>query len=133
MLLVFMIFEIGFQLTVGAALEYGVHRAGRLSIIEASASASGMARASTLKTAVLAATGGLLQEARLTVTPLSFDHVASMGAEAQANVGPNASKKIMRYELTYTQPLLTGSLAEVALNSSELTHSSTVVVVDEPF
>ena len=131
MLLVFMIFEIGFQLTVGAALEFGVHRAGRRSIIDAGVSSTA-ARASALKTAVLAASGGLLEGDRLTVTSVSFDHVASTGVEAKANAGSATLKSNVRYDLTYTQPLLTGNLAEAALNNSVITHRSTVVVVDEP-
>lgn len=129
LLLVFMMFEIGFQLTVSAALEFGVHQAGRRSMVETDTSNT-TARASALKAAVLAASGGLLEGARLTVTPVNFDHVASTGAEARAGSAP--LKRNMRYDLTYDQPLLTGSLAETALNSSVFTHKSTVVVVDEP-
>ena len=131
MLLVLMIFEIGFQLTVSAALEAGVHQAGRRSIVDAGVSSTTV-RATALKTAILAASGGLLEEGRLTVTPVSFDHVASTGAEAKASAGSAALKRNTRYELTYVQPLLTGNLAETALNKAVITHKSTVVVVDEP-
>ena len=125
LLMVLMLFEFGFQAAIAAALDHGAVRAGRMGITGA-ITANGPveekreAREAALRTAVLAAGGGLLNDDRLVMT---YGTVR----------GPGGAGELVHYNLTYTQPLLTGSLAAAVLQRTELTHTSKVTVVNEVF
>lgn len=135
MAVLLMCIEFGWQLAVGAALDYGAQRAARLgtvgSAVANGATASDGARKLAIRGVVLSTTGGVLQDSRLgEVTTQSF---AGFSTASGGTNGPGAGKQVVQYQLSYVQPFLTGSLAETMTGRKSITHTSTVVLANEPF
>ena len=142
------VIEVGLQGAVSAALNIGARSASRLGItggVGASgtngAVASDSARVSAVKSAVLTASGGLLQDGRLTVTQQTFNTIADAAAGQNAASGPGGAGRFVRYTLTYLQPtfagdwnkILSGLFHTSASIPATFTHTSTILVTNEPF
>ena len=128
--------EFGWQLAVGATLDYGAQRAARLgtvgSVVANGATAPDPARRSAIRAAVLNATTGVLQDSQLgEVTTKSFAGFAAAGSKGKD--GPGTGKEVVQYQLSYVQPFLTGSLAAAMTGRPSITHTSTVTLANEPF
>ena len=136
-LFVLLVFEAGLQATVAAALDFGARRAGRLGITGAITAngpvATDAERRAALRAAVLSASGTLLVDGRLTLSQASYGTMAGAAAGKNAITGPGGAGQVVRYDLTYVQPLLTGSLAASVLQRTEFVHTSSIVVVNEQF
>ena len=136
-ILLSMVVEVGIQSTVAAALDYGARRASRLGITGAlipnGPVASDSAREAAVRQAVLSATGGLLVDSRLTITQSSFASVAAASSGTGAVSGPGGSGQVVRYDLSYVQPLIIGNLFATLLHRTEFNHRSTVLVINEPY
>lgn len=142
------IIEIGMQGAVSAALNIGTRSASRLGstgTVGASgtngAVATDAARQTAIRSAVLSASGGLLQDARLTVTQQAYETVANAAAGQNAASGPGGAGRFVRYTLTYQQPSCAGDWSKIFMGllgtSSALpavfVHTSTILVTNEPF
>ncbi len=128
--------ECGWQLAVGAALDYGAQRAARLgavgSVVANGATAPDQARKSAIRALVLSSTGGLLLDQRLgDVTTTSFAGFSA--AKGKGADSPGAGGDVVRYQLTYVQPFITGPLVEALTGLQSIVHISTVFLPNEPF
>lgn len=132
-----MVFEVGYQCAVAAALDYGAQRAARIGITGASTAngpvASNGQRQTAIRNAVLNFAGGLLQDPQFTLTQSSFGSFAAASANLGPSSGPGAAGQVVRYDLTYVQPLLTGPFAASLFGRTEFVHSTTLTVVNEQF
>ncbi len=142
------VIEIGMQGAVSAALDIGTRSASRLGstgTIGASgvngAVASDASRQTAIRSAVISASGGLLQDSRLTITQQAYSTVADAAAGQNAASGPGGSGRFVRYTLTYQQPSYAGDWSQILTSlfgsSSAIpavfVHTSTVLVTNEPF
>lgn len=128
--------EFGWQLAVGAALDYGAQRAARLgtvgSAVANGATAPDGARKSAIRAIVLNSTAGVLQDTRL--GEIATKNYAGFGAAGGKGAdGPGAGSQVVQYQLSYVQPFVTGSLAETIMGRPSITHTSTVILANEPF
>ena len=135
--LVLMVFEVGYQGAVAAALDYAAQRAARLGITGA-VSANGPVASDAQRTAAIRSTIlnfglGLLTDAQLTVTESSFSSVAAASANSSGVTSPGSGGQVVRYDLSYAQPLLTGSFAATLLNRTQFVHTTSLLVVNEQF
>lgn len=131
------VLELGWQMCVAAALDYGARRAARVGMTGTAVGngpiATDTVRQSAIRSAILTSTGGLLVDGRLTVGMASFNSIAAAGAAITGGSDPGGAGQVVRYSLQYTEPLLTGSLASALLNRTQFVHTSTVMVINEPF
>lgn len=128
--------EAGWQIAVGAALEYGAQRAARLgvvgSVVANGATAPDQARKSAIRALVLTSTGGMLHDSQLAdISTQSFAGFSAAGGNGTSS--PGAGGDVVRYKLTYVQPFIMGPLAETMTGLKSIEHTSTVVLTNEPF
>lgn len=132
-----MVFEVGYQCAVAAALDYGAQRAARIGITGGATGngppATSGQRQTAIRTAVLNFAGGLLADPKLTVTQSSFGSFAAASANLAPSSGPGSAGQVVRYDLTYVQPLLTGPFAASIFGRTEFIHSTSLTVVNEQF
>jgi Flp pilus assembly protein TadG len=128
--IIFMMVELGWQLTVDLALNLGAISGSRYGVTGVGYTAG--SRDASILGAVLGASGGILQSSRLTLADTSYTSAASYAASGAATSGPGGSGQFVVYTLTYQQPFLTG-LPGMVLGRSSLTHTAVVLVQNEPF
>lgn len=134
--LTLLVLETGWQLAIGAALDYGARAASRFGITGAAAP-PGMtpvpaSRADALRAVVIQAAGGLLLDSRLTLNETSYASFGAIGTPQAGTPGAGTGGQIVEYNLSYTQPFLTG-LAAAVTGSASVVHTASVIVVNEPF
>jgi Flp pilus assembly protein TadG len=129
--------ETGWQLVIEAALGAGGRAASRFGTTGATVPA-GMTPPPTSWTdaivqLVVQNSGGLLQPPpHLQFATKSYANFADAIADVRGTVGPGSGGQIVRYTFTYTQAYLT-PMAIAVTGTSQLVHSVTVTVVNEPF
>jgi hypothetical protein len=141
-MLLLLIVETAYHMTVAAALDYGARDAARYGATGQSTDPTRpQQRLDDIIERVLAKTRPILQFERLTVTAESFAAPANDPAAPFAQIGAGqpgalgdagAAFAIVRYDLRYQQPLLT-PIARILLGRSSLEHRSVLIVKNEPF
>lgn len=128
--------ELGWQLVIDAALAAGARVASRFGTTGATVP-SGMtpppaSRADAIQRLVITASGGVLLPTRLAVSEMTYPNWSAIGQTGAGTAGAGAAGQIVQYTVRYTQPWLT-PLAAALAGSSAMTHTATVVVLNEPF
>ncbi len=144
-LLLLLLLDMGYQLTVDIAVQYGTGAAARYAITgsvtgTAGTNGSNATNNSTIGAMVVSASGGFLDPANLVVTSTSYTTPAAYAAGGTATPNSNGySGSLVIYTVTYTAPYLTGlpRLVAALTNSSTLatgiTHTANVAVQNEPY
>ncbi len=128
--------EVGWQMAIDLALDYGARAASRFGVTGA-AMPPGITpppatRADAIAQLVISTTGGLLLTSRLTMSETSYGAFSSIGNASAATPGPGTAGQVVQYTLSYAQPFIT-PLAAVVIGNPTLIHHATVVVLNEPF
>lgn len=141
-LLVLLVVETAYHAAVGAALDYGARDAARYGATGQTTDPNRpQQRMDDIIERVLQKTRPILRFEHLTVTTESFSAPANnpagpftqIGAGQPGSAGdPGDAFAIVRYQLTYRQPLLT-PFARILLGRSELVHTTVLIVKNEPF
>lgn len=141
-MLLLLIVETAYHAAIGAALDYGARDAARYGATGQTTDATRPEqRLDDIIARVLAKTRPLLEFERLTVMTESFAAPASNPASpftqivaGQPGTAGSAGDAfaIVRYRLTYRQPLLT-PVARMILMRDELVHNTVLIVKNEPF
>lgn len=156
------VIETGYQFAVGAALDHGAREASRFAAGglldtgtdppppppgETAAAAAARREAvranrwAEVQDLVVASSGILLDRTRLSLRAENYNEGAIGAAFPAAGTAqgiapgdndPGASGQVVFYALTYRQPLLT-PFARATLGRSEIEHSVTLVLKNEPF
>jgi len=141
-MLLLLIVETAYHAAIGAALDYGARDAARYGATGQTTNPDRPEqRLDDIIARVLSKTRPLLEFERLTVTTESFAAPPNNPAAAFTQIGagqpgtPGSAGDafaIVRYTLTYRQPLLT-PFARILLQRDELEHSTVLIVKNEPF
>lgn len=142
LLFVLLLLETAFQLAVGAALDYGARDASRFGVTGRSSNPDDPGqRLDDIAARVVARTSPVLDFGRLSLTAESFATPAGEAAAGFLPIGtgqpgtlgdPGGGFAIVRYTLTYEQPLLT-PFARLILGRDAISHRATIIVKNEPF
>ena len=76
-------------------------------------------------------TGRLLNVGRLTVTTAAYNSASTMNAAPTAGAG--GAGQVVTYNVTYTEPFLTGVWINMIGGPAEIVHRATIVVKNEAF
>ena len=134
MTLMLLTFEVCYDLAVGAALDYGTWSASRFGTT-GSLTASGLTttdRSSSIQAIIVENGGSLLSSTHLQVSQSAYTNFNTAMAASNGATGAGTSSQVVTYTITYTQPYLT-PIAAVLAGSANLIHTSTAVVLNEPF
>jgi Flp pilus assembly protein TadG len=136
MVLLVGIIELAWQLTTAAALDAATLRAARFGITGQATlpgePAQDTCRSQTIKWVITASTGGFLSPTRVNVTTGAYGNASGLsGATTDSSAGIGG--QIVTYQVTYTQPFLTGAWVSLIGGPAAITHQATVVVKNEPF
>lgn len=141
-MLVLLIVETAYHMAIGAALDYGARDAARFGATgQTTDSTRPQQRLDDIVLRVLAKTRPLLEFERLQVTTESFAAPANNPAAPFTQIGAGEAGTegdagdafaIVRYNLTYRQPLLT-PFARILLQRADMVHTSVLIVKNEPF
>jgi Flp pilus assembly protein TadG len=142
LMLLLLAIETAYQFAVGAALDYGARDAARFGATgQTTDNTRPEQRLDDIIARVLNKTRPLLTFERLTVVTESFATPANSPAAGFAPIAggqqgtlgnPGDAFAIVRYRLSYDQPLLT-PFARILLGRSSLEHSTIMIVKNEPF
>jgi Flp pilus assembly protein TadG len=127
--------EVCWQLTIAASLDRATIRASRFGITgqaTQSATPAGVTcRSQTIPWIVEHYTGRLLTVGRLQVTTGAHNSPSGMGGTATPGAG--GAGQVVTYNVTYTEPFLTGVWLNMLGGPAEIVHRATVVVKNEAF
>jgi Flp pilus assembly protein TadG len=128
--------ELAWQLTTAAALDAGTLRAARFGVT-GQATLPGepsqfTCRSQTIAWVITNSTGGLLNPARINVKTEAYGNASDLSGGAPV-AGAGTGGQIVTYQVTYTQPFLTGAWVNFIGGPAAITHQATVVVKNEPF
>lgn len=133
-LFVFLMIEASWMMTVEGAMNDAAREASRFGSL-GTLPAKG-SREDAIKDAMVTHAAGLLASNYLAVTMQSYGSVYDYGhhaANATQTSGAGSSRQLVQYVITYSQPLLT-PFASVALGGQKIfTHSTTLMIQNEPF
>ena len=132
--LMLMTMEVCYDLAVGAALDHGAWMASRFGTT-GSLTAAGLGtsdRVSSIAAVVIQNGGALLSSPNLQIGENAYASFGGAAAMSGGSSGAGGSGQVVAYTLTYSQPYLTPIAAALA-GSAILVHTSTVVVLNEPF
>lgn len=126
--------EVCYDLAIGAALDFGGRAASRFGTTGAVTlpGAGGTSRVDSITGIVIQTAGGLLSATNLQMTEASYANLAALNSGAPGIDGPGGTSQFVVYTLTYTQPWLVG-LTVGLTGSASLIHTSSLVVLNEPF
>ena len=127
--------EAAMQVATAAALDQAARTASRAGITGSKldgTSATVAERNEAIRQAVLSSSGGWLTEANLKLRTSSYSSIADAKANANAVSGAGGADQLVKYELSYTQDLYF-AWPEAILPARQVTHSSTMLVKNEPF
>jgi Flp pilus assembly protein TadG len=134
LLLVFLMFEAAWMMTIEMAMNDAAQEASRLGSL-GTLPATG-SREDAIKAAMVTRAAGLLASANLTITMQSYGGAYNYGhhaANATQTPGPGSSRQLVQYVVAYAQPLLT-PFATLALGGrTSIAHNTTIMVQNEPF
>lgn len=127
--------EIGWQMTVAAALDRATLRAGRFGMTGQAAPAgapAGMScRSQSIPWLISNSTGGVLRPERLSVTLGAAASAARLGEPPVP--GPGLGGEVVTYTVTYAQPFLSGAWLALVGAPEEIVHRASLVVKNEAF
>jgi Flp pilus assembly protein TadG len=125
-LLLLLVVETAWQLTIDMALNIGV--------IAGSRSAITGADYNTVLSTIVSTSGGILKQANLALTTNAYASPASFasGGSAAASTGTGSSGQLVTYTATYTQAFLT-PLPAAILGCGAITHTAMMIVQNERF
>jgi Flp pilus assembly protein TadG len=127
--------EVCWQLTIAASLDRATIRASRFGITgqatQSGTPAGITCRSQTIPWIVQHYTGRLLTVGRLTVTTGAHNSASSMGGAATPGAG--GAGQVVTYNVTYTEPFLTGVWLNMIGGPTEIVHRATIVVKNEAF
>lgn len=129
-LLLFIIIETAWQLTVDLALNIGVMAGSRYAVTGAGYTAG--TRDSTILSTITSTSGGILIPANLSLTSKAYASPLSYGAGGSTIASTGSSRQLVIYTVSYQQTFFTG-LAATVLGYSSITHTATLIVQNEPF
>ncbi len=134
MSLLLLTMEVCYDLAVGAALDHGAHVASRFGTTGSTTAAGvpGTDRMTTLQGLVIQGSGNLLRPERLQMMVSNYPNVADAVQNTDGSSGPGTAGQVVVYTLTYSQPYLT-PIAAVLAGNDALIHTSSVVVLNEPY
>lgn len=130
-LLVMLVIETSWQITVAAGLDQGARRGTRW-VSLGIAAPEGMTRQERMAEIVLAATGLPLDAARLTITPMAFPNHSALAVPGAGVPGLGGPDQVVRYVVEYRSSLLV-PMVQRLLALDLLTYRSVFVVQNEPF
>jgi Flp pilus assembly protein TadG len=136
-LLLIGIMELAWQFTTAAALDAAVLRASRFGITGQATTpgepAGYTCRSQTIAWIITSSTGGFLKSANVTVSTAAYGNASDLSSGTPV-AGAGTGGQVVTYNVTYTQPLLTGAAwMNLVGGSAAITHHATVVVKNEPF
>jgi Flp pilus assembly protein TadG len=127
--------EISWQLTVASALERATLRASRFGVTgqatRPGVPASNTCRSQTINWLVAESSGRILTAERLSVQTEAYSSPSGMGGDGAAGAGSGG--QVALYSVTYVQPFLTGTWLTLIGGPEAITHTTTIVVKNEPF
>lgn len=130
------IIEFALQSAVGALLESAAREASRFGITGRTVP-DGMEadppkdREEAIRRIILRRGASFLKNERLTIKLEAFDDMIELGKGGEGKAGAGGAEQIVVYDLEYRQPLLVEMFVPV-LELSELLHTTTVIVKNEP-
>lgn len=128
--------ETGWQLLINSALSSGARAASRFgstgTTVAAGITPAPTDRNSSIEDVVISNSGGLLLAGRLQITEANYASFAALAAGGVSAPGAGSASQVVQYKFTYTQPYLT-PIAAAITGSSQLVHTATVTVLNEPF
>lgn len=133
-MLVFLMFEASWMMVVEMAVNDAAQEASRLGSL-GTLPITGT-REDAIKAAVVTRAAGLLTSNYLTVTMQSYGSVYNYGhhaSDATQTPGAGSSRQLVQYVVAYAQPLLTPFASTVLGGRTSFTHSTTIMVQNEPF
>jgi Flp pilus assembly protein TadG len=127
--------EVTWQSTVAAALDRATLRASRFGIT-GQATRDGVpadvtCRSQTIRWLVANATGNILHSDRIQVTTEAYDGASGIGGSSTPGAGTGG--QVVTYNVTYTEPFLTGAWLNIIGGPQQLVHRAAVVVKNEAF
>lgn len=129
-MLLLLVIETAWQLTVDLALNIGVMAGGRYAITGTGYSDG--TRDSAVLSKILSISGGILSKANLTVTTQAYASPTSYASSGAASTSTGSSGQLVVYQVTYKQNFLT-ALPTSILGYGSITHKANLVVQNEPF
>lgn len=130
-----LIMETAWQLTVDSALTIGLFLGARYGITGAGYAAG--TRDATILSTIISSSGGVLQQANLTLSSQAYPNPAVYAAGGAAATGSGSSGQLVVYTATYNQPFLTifpgAVLRSYGNTSNSISHTAKMVVQNEPF
>ncbi len=129
------IVEIGWQFATAAMLDIGTLRAARFGITgqatRPGAPGDVTCRSQYLPWMLSTSTGGFLRQQNLTVTTLNYSSVSGVSGTGGAGAGTGGA--IVRYDVTYPQPVLTAGWLNLIGGPGTYTHRAVILTKNEPF
>jgi Flp pilus assembly protein TadG len=127
--------EVTWQSTVAAALDRATLRASRFGITgqatRPNTPADITCRSQTIRWLVANATGSILTPERILVTTAAVDSPSDLNGTATP--GDGTGGQVVTYNVTYTEPFLTGAWLNILGGPAQLVHHAAVVVKNEAF
>jgi hypothetical protein len=128
------IVETAWQFTTGSMLDAAVLRASRFGAVGLEAPVGVpntiTCREQYIPLFITNSSNNFLKRPQLNVTTTSFGSV-TMGGTGTNNAG--LAGQIVRYDVTYTQPFITGAWVTLIGGPTQLTHRAAIVIKNEPF
>jgi hypothetical protein len=129
------IVEVGWQLSIASALDRAVSKASRFGVTgqatRAGAPAELTCRSQTIPWIITNTANRLLDPARLQVTTNAYGSASGMGGTPTPGAG--AGRQVVTYEVTYTEPFMSGVWLRLIGGPEHLVHHATIVVKNEAF
>ena len=132
--LVFLMLEASWMMVIEMAINDAAQEASRLGSL-GTLPATGT-REDAIKAAVVTRAAGLLTSDYLTITMQSYGSIYNYGhhaANATQTPGAGSGRQLVQYVVAYAQPLLTPLASTVLGGRTSFTHSTTIMVQNEPF
>ena len=130
-LLILILFETAWQLTLAAAVDHGARRGARWVSLGA-APPSGMTRLQRLTEIVVTSSGLPLDPSRISVTPTAFASYSQIGVTGAGTAGLGAPDGVVQYVIRYRSEFLIPLVAAL-FPSAWLDHRSVVIEQNEPY
>ena len=130
MVLVMLMFDLGYQLVIDMALNIAVVSGSRYGVTGQGYTAG--ARDNSILSAATNIASGLINPSNLVVTMASYATPASFAAGGTKTTTTGASSQFVVYTYSYKAYYLTGFPAAIT-GSSYVTHTATSMVQNEPF
>lgn len=129
-IMIMLMIETAWQLTVEMALNIGVIVGSRYSITGTGYTSG--TRDTAITNALLSISGGILNQSNLSYTSQAYTSPASYASGGAFTSSNGSSGQIVLYKVTYKQSFFT-TFPSMILGYSFLNHSVTIIAKNEPF